>query len=66
MDRIIVMDNGRVVEDGSPLALLEPVLADGESKKISHYRSSIEQDGAEVLQKALQSARHWENIRRNV
>lgn len=65
MDRIIVMDNGRVVEDGSPLALLEPALADGETMETSHYKSSIEQDGAEALLKALESARHWENVKRN-
>ena len=48
MDRILVMDNGRVVEDGSPANLL--------GRHGSYYRSSILQDGRMALQNAMQIA----------
>lgn len=48
MDRILVMDNGRVVEDGSPTKLLR--------RHDSYYRSSILQDGQMALQNAMHIA----------
>ncbi|KGQ04419.1 ABC transporter C family member 10 [Beauveria bassiana D1-5] len=48
MDRILVMDNGRVVEDGSPADLL--------GRHDSYYRSSILQDGRMALHNAMQTA----------
>lgn len=56
MDRIIVMDAGRVVEEGTPLELLER----GENEKgekESYYHAAVRTEGEEALQAALAMAR---------
>lgn len=51
MDRVLVMDNGKLVEDGSPRDLL----SGGES----YYQAAIEKDGAKAVQSALEIATEW-------
>ncbi|OAA66093.1 ABC transporter, transmembrane domain, type 1 [Cordyceps fumosorosea ARSEF 2679] len=56
MDRVLVMDAGRLVEDGRPRDLL----SDGAK---GYYRAAIEKDGPKAIQAALQVAVEWDNKR---
>lgn len=47
LDRIIVMDSGKIVEEGTPLELLE---------KESYYRRAVKMEGEGVFQAALASS----------
>ncbi len=58
MDRVLVMEDGQVVEDGSPRALLEG----SGSAKDSYYRASIAKDGPNAVARALETAKHWEHV----
>lgn len=53
MDRVLVMDNGKLVEDGKPCDLLSS------TNKSSYYRTSIEKDGPGAVNAALQVAETW-------
>lgn len=55
MDRVLVMENGKLVEDGKPRDLLSG--PDGSS----YYRTAIEKDGSKAVQAALQIAVEWDS-----
>ncbi|KAJ9137445.1 Spermidine/putrescine import ATP-binding protein potA [Pleurostoma richardsiae] len=55
VDRVIVMDTGRIVEDGTPFELLNSVA--------SYYRQVVKQEGEAALQKALRLARTRQDSR---
>lgn len=63
MDRVLVMENGKVVEDGSPRALLESSHDSEGSAAESYYRTSIQQDGPKALERALNTAMHWDSLK---
>lgn len=54
MDRVLVMDGGKLVEDGKPRDLLAG--PDGSS----YYRAAIEKDGSKAVEAALQVAVTWD------
>ncbi|OAQ95919.1 hypothetical protein LLEC1_04564 [Akanthomyces lecanii] len=54
MDRVLVMDGGKLVEDGKPCDLLAG--SDGSS----YYRAAIEKDGPKAVEAALQIAVAWD------
>ncbi|KAJ6785291.1 hypothetical protein PWT90_01091 [Aphanocladium album] len=54
MDRVIVMENGKLLEDGKPRDLLSG--SDGSS----YYRAAIEKDGPRAVQAALETAVEWD------
>jgi len=60
MDRILVMDNGTITEDGSPLVLLQKGSSNDKHEqgcdRGSYYRTAVELEGEEVLQQAVQAA----------
>jgi ABC-type multidrug transport system ATPase subunit len=60
MDRILVMDDGKITEDDSPLALLQKVGNEKDDEGIareSYYRAVVKLEGKEALQQAIQSAK---------
>ncbi|XWW96772.1 hypothetical protein V2A60_004752 [Cordyceps javanica] len=60
MDRVLVMDGGRLVEDGKPLELLS-----GPDDSSSYYRTAIAKDGPKAVQSARQMALEWDSKRSN-
>lgn len=54
MDRVLVMDGGKLVEDGKPRDLLA-----GTSGS-SYYRAAIEKDGHKAVAAALKVAVAWD------
>jgi len=55
LDRIIVMSGGRIIEDDTPLALLETkAVGNGEE---SYYRQAVKHEGEAIFQQALATAR---------
>ncbi|KAK3321892.1 spermidine/putrescine import ATP-binding protein potA [Apodospora peruviana] len=56
MDRIVALQSGRVVEDDSPLNLLEGSLRSRGGKR-SYYASMVKEDGDEALGAAIRVAR---------
>jgi ABC-type protease/lipase transport system fused ATPase/permease subunit len=59
MDRILVMDDGKIAEDDSPLALLQKTYKekhDGGTRE-SYYREAVKLEGGKALQQAIQSAK---------
>lgn len=61
MDRILVMEDGRIVEDGSPSDLLEQA-GDGESR----FRGLMRASGDDFLRKMIEEAREGQNDRKDV
>jgi ABC-type multidrug transport system fused ATPase/permease subunit len=55
MDRIVVMDNGKIVEQGSPRALLEQEGSKGIRE--SRFRKLIRVDSDRVLEQILSKAK---------
>jgi hypothetical protein len=67
MDRILVLDAGKVKEDGTPLTLLEQTGGtDDEGKAIdeSYYRASIKHSGKEGLRLTIETAKTWAEKRK--
>lgn len=54
MDRVLVMENGKLVEDGKPRDLLSS------ANNTSYYRAAIEKDGPRAVENALQIAVKWD------
>lgn len=63
MDRVLVMDGGRLVEDGKPRDLLHSGPGGGSSSP-SYYRAAIDKDGPTAVQAALQVAEEWDAKRK--
>jgi len=63
MDRIIVMENGVIVEDGNPLELLEQVSDEQTGVGESRYRSLMRAGGEDFLVKMVSEARAARNER---
>ncbi|KAJ3492703.1 hypothetical protein NLG97_g5201 [Lecanicillium saksenae] len=59
MDRVLVMENGNLVEDGKPRDLLSG------SGGSSYYRAAIEKDGPRAVQAALETAIEWDSKKRS-
>ncbi|PSR82837.1 P-loop containing nucleoside triphosphate hydrolase protein [Coniella lustricola] len=63
MDRIIVMEDGKVVEEGTPLDLLADRGATEEGHVgESYYRAAVRTEGEEALQAALAMAREQQQV----
>jgi ATP-binding cassette subfamily C (CFTR/MRP) protein 10 len=58
MDRVLVMEDGRIIEDGNPSTLLQENGAGRES----YYRTSVAKDGLKAVAKASETAKYWDNI----
>lgn len=54
MDRVLVMKNGKLVEDGKPRDLLSS------GDEASYYRAAIEKEGPRAVENALQIAVEWD------
>lgn len=66
MDRVLVMDGGRLVEDGKPRDLLRSGPGPGGgSSSPSYYRAAIDKDGPTAVQVALQVAEEWDAKRKS-